>query len=124
MGMKTRVIEQYPPVRAVARLRGGPLAPGIDGVVQFTAAPGGTWVCVNVRGLPPYQPAAEGRPPIGPHGFHIHEYGRCEVGNPAESFAGAGGHWNPTSSRTGTTPVISPCSSPTGAGPRRCDLDL
>ena len=95
MGTKARVSQAYSPVRAVARIRGGPLAPAIEGVVYFTAVPGGTWVCVNLSGLPPYQPAAAGRPPVGPHGFHIHEYGRCEVGNPAEPFAATGGHWNP-----------------------------
>ena len=36
------------------------------------------------------------RPPVGPHGFHIHEFGRCKAGNPANPFQSAGGHWNPT----------------------------
>lgn len=82
--------------RAGARILGGPLAPGINGVVHFTEVPGGTWVCANINGLPPYQPAADNRPPIGPHGFHIHESGRCEVGDPTNPFQSTGGHWNPT----------------------------
>lgn len=81
---------------ATAEMRGGPLAPGISGTVRFFAAAGGTWVCVNVDGLPPYTPAAGERPPIGPHGFHIHEFGTCEVGDPAMPFTAAGEHWNPT----------------------------
>lgn len=80
---------------AVAQVRGGPLAPDIAGTVCFWPYRQGTWVSVIVRGLPPYQPATETRPPIGPHGFHLHEDGTCAVGNPADPFQAAGGHWNP-----------------------------
>lgn len=82
-------------VTAVARLRGGPLAPQITGVVRFEDVPGGTWVCAEVNGLPPYQPARGDSPPIGPHGFHIHEFGSCAVGEPENPFQAAGEHWNP-----------------------------
>lgn len=85
-----------PGMGAIARIQGGPLAPGINGVVRFTEVPGGTWVCANLNGLPPYQPATDNKPPVGPHGFHIHEYGRCEAGDPTNPFQSAGGHWNPT----------------------------
>lgn len=84
------------PTRASAHMRGGPLAPGIDGVVEFTSVEGGTWIAVTVSGLPAYRPAAEGRAPVGPHGFHLHLNGTCEVGDPAKPFEAAGGHWNPT----------------------------
>lgn len=80
---------------AYAWIRGGPLARQIQGYVTFMDAPGGTWVYVDVNGLPPYQPAQAGRPPIGPHGFHIHEGGNCEVGDPENPFTNVGGHWNP-----------------------------
>lgn len=83
----------YGTARAI--LRGGPLAPQISGVVCFYDVPGGTWVYVDVAGLPPYQPAQDGRPQIGPHGFHIHEFGNCTVGNPENPFQAAGEHWNP-----------------------------
>ncbi|GEN34910.1 superoxide dismutase family protein [Aneurinibacillus danicus] len=47
------------PTVATARIRGGPLAPGIKGTVQFSPVQGGTWVSVYVEGLPPYQPAGD-----------------------------------------------------------------
>ncbi|WP_003541707.1 superoxide dismutase family protein [Desulfotomaculum nigrificans] len=81
---------------ASAQIRGGPLAPQICGVVYFTDVPDGVWVSVDVTGLPPYQPPQGDKPPVGPHGFHIHEFGNCEVGDPHNPFQAAGGHWNPT----------------------------
>ena len=81
--------------RAKAIIRGGPLAPQIRGAVRFKDVPGGTWVSVKVTGLPPYRPATNGEDPIGPHGFHIHEFGTCRVGDPQDPFQAAGEHWNP-----------------------------
>ncbi len=78
-----------------AYIRGGPLAPAIRGVVLFRDTWGGTEVSAKISGLPPYQPADEGKEPIGPHGFHIHENGNCEIGDPENPFLAAGGHWNP-----------------------------
>ncbi|MDI3547125.1 MAG: superoxide dismutase, Cu-Zn family [Halanaerobiales bacterium] len=80
-------------IRAI--IRGGPLAPFIRGIVTFRSVPGGTEVYARISGLPPYKPARDGKPPIGPHGFHIHEKGNCEVGDPENPFQAAGGHWNP-----------------------------
>lgn len=80
---------------AMAVVQGGPLAPDIRGVVYFYDASGGAWVTASIAGLPPYQPAFGENKPIGPHGFHIHEFGRCEAGDPANPFQAAGGHWNP-----------------------------
>ncbi len=80
---------------AVANIKGGPLRPQITGVVWFRSVPGGTEVTALIAGLPPYQPGINGKAPIGPHGFHIHQNGNCEVGNPAEPFKAAGEHWNP-----------------------------
>jgi Cu-Zn family superoxide dismutase len=81
---------------AVAELQGGPLAPELSGTVWFIPVHGGTEVVVEVAGLPPYQPAQADRPPIGPHGFHIHENGDCTVGDPENPFLAAGEHYNPT----------------------------
>lgn len=95
---------------AVAIMRGGPLAPQISGTVWFRDVPGGTDVYVLVSGLPPYSPAYNDRDPIGPHGFHIHEFGICEPGDPNDPFQSAGEHWNPTNqphgNHAGDFPVL------------------
>ena len=94
----------------IAVLQGGPLAPELEGTVTFHSVPGGTEVCVNVTGLPAYRPAKGNRPPIGPHGFHIHECGNCQVGNPEDPFTKAGSHWNPANqphgNHAGDLPVL------------------
>jgi superoxide dismutase, Cu-Zn family len=96
--------------RAVARITGGSLAPSIRGTVTFTEVPGGTVISVEVNGLPPYKPANQGKPQVGPHGFHIHESGNCSLGNQAEPFMTTGGHWNPTNqphgNHAGDFPVL------------------
>lgn len=78
-----------------AYVLGGPLAPQLRGTVLFKDVPGGTEVLAEVYGLPPYKPASGEDAPIGPHGFHIHEHGNCEIGDPDNPFLAAGGHWNP-----------------------------
>jgi superoxide dismutase, Cu-Zn family len=80
---------------AKAEIKGGPLAPNIRGVVWFITVPGGVNVCADIVGLPPYKPAENNNQPVGPHGFHLHEFGNCEVGDPKNPFTAAGGHWNP-----------------------------
>lgn len=64
------------------------------GTVTFTEALEGTWVYAEITGLPPYRRSSNGDP-IGPFGFHIHKFGKCEIGNPKNPFLSAGGHWNP-----------------------------
>jgi Cu-Zn family superoxide dismutase len=100
----------YRPPEAAAVINGGPLAPALTGVVTFKAVPGGTEVCADINGLPPYRPATKGEDPIGPHGFHIHEFGNCEVGDPNDPFKAAGEHWNPTNqphgNHAGDFPVL------------------
>lgn len=95
---------------AVAHIQGGPLRPQIKGVVNFFEVPGGAWVCTEVNGLPLYRQAGNGEDPIGPHGFHIHESGNCQAGDPQNPFQAAGGHWNPTNqphgNHAGDFPVI------------------
>ena len=82
--------------KAVSEIKGGPLAPDINGTVYFNNVMGGTLVCAQIVGLPTYQPAQNGKSPIGPHGFHIHQDGNCEVVNTEDPFSEAHGHWNPT----------------------------
>jgi len=95
---------------ACAKVKGGPLAPEIDGVVYLFPVLGGTKVLAEVSGLPPYQPAQDDQNPIGPHGFHIHEFGNCEIGDPDDPFQAAGGHYAPDNqphgNHAGDLPVL------------------
>lgn len=98
------------PGRIAAMIKGGPLAPSINGTVSFMSVPGGTEVTAMIYGLPPYRPAINGQGPIGPFGFHIHENGSCDIGDPNLPFEAAGGHWNPTNqphgNHAGDFPVL------------------
>lgn len=80
---------------ATGQFVAGPLAPELAGRVDFYAHEGGTFVSVQLEGLPLYSPADIGVAPVGPHGFHVHEHGACEVGEPEDPFDSSGGHWNP-----------------------------
>ncbi|MHC1681779.1 MAG: superoxide dismutase family protein [Clostridiaceae bacterium] len=80
---------------AVANVKGGPLAPNLKGTVFFVDVPNGTNVFVEIDGLPDYKPSTSWSTQIGPHGFHIHEMGSCEVGDKKDPFSMAGGHYNP-----------------------------
>lgn len=97
---------QWPAGRleATGQLVAGPLAPDLTGRINFYRVEDGTLVTVEVQGLPPYRPAAAGADPVGPHGFHIHEYGRCEVGDPDDPFLSVGTHWNPDNQPHGNHP--------------------
>lgn len=77
-------------VTAYAKILGGNLAPSIYGNIFFDDVPGGTEVYVEVWGLPEYKPASNGKDPVGPFGFHIHELGKCEIRDPNNPFASAG----------------------------------
>lgn len=95
---------------AIARIHGGPTEPQINGIVWFGNVPGGTQVCIEVHGLSPYQPAKNQKDPIGPHGFHIHQFGNCAPGSPEKPFPATGEHWNPTNqphgNHAGDFPVL------------------
>jgi len=81
---------------AKAEITGGPLAPAINGTVSFYTAHNGTLVVAEIYNLPQMTAGTDTASPIGPFGFHIHEGDTCEVGNPAEPFNSAMGHYNPT----------------------------
>lgn len=72
--------------------------------------PDGTEVYTVITGLPPFKPAVGTNQPIGPFGFHIHQFGNCEIGNPDNPFEATGGHWNPTNqphgNHAGDFPVL------------------
>ncbi len=89
---------------AVAVLEGSDRYPKLTGTVGFKGVSGGTWVEVQVLGLPAFQPASEETPQIGPHGFHIHNGENCGTGLGADPFAEADGHWNPEGAPHGNHP--------------------
>ena len=80
---------------AYANIQGSSIAPQITGIVTFRDVQGGTIVGANIQNLPEFIPAQNGKQPIGPFGFHIHEFGKCEPYDEQNPFSAAGGHWNP-----------------------------
>ncbi|MCL6589255.1 MAG: superoxide dismutase family protein [Firmicutes bacterium] len=103
-------INHQPGMIAFAQMQGGPLAPWISGTVWFCDMPGGVEVSAVIYGLPPYRPAVGTEAPVGPHGFHIHQFGNCEAGDPNNPFTAAGEHWNqanqPHGNHAGDFPVL------------------
>ena len=101
---------KYTCMMATAYIQGGKLAPTLKGYIIFKDVSIGTEVYVYVTGLPDYKPAQEGNAPIGPHGFHIHEFGNCTMDSHENSFKNAGGHWNPNNqphgNHAGDLPVL------------------
>lgn len=80
---------------ALADIYGSELAPYLRGKVIFEDVYGGVMVFVRIHGLPEYSQAQGMNPPIGPHGFHIHDMGACETNDVNNPFSTAGGHFNP-----------------------------
>lgn len=95
---------------AIARVKGGNLYPDIDGIVYFKDVSGGTEITAEIYNLPPYRPGTPTSQPIGPFGFHIHQFGICEITDPNDPFASAGEHYNPTNqphgNHAGDLPVL------------------
>ncbi|MCA0983109.1 superoxide dismutase family protein [Halobacillus yeomjeoni] len=83
----------YATQTAKAIFSSSPIAPDLKGSVHFYQMPYGVEIYVNVEGLPTF--TRKKTAPVGPHGFHIHEKGVCEIGDGKNPFATAGGHWNP-----------------------------
>lgn len=69
----------YDPQRpaAYARIRGGKLAPCIDGNVFFYQLEGGVYIKAYITGIPDSNKNGQ---LTRFHGFHIHENGDCQVG--------------------------------------------
>jgi Cu-Zn family superoxide dismutase len=80
---------------AIANLRGSKEYPSINGIITFEDVANGAYVTTEIFGLPEYKKASNKSPQIGPHGFHIHEYGNCDEENSENPFSNAGGHYNP-----------------------------
>lgn len=78
---------------AFANLKGGPLAPSLRGRILLYQLSDGVYIRTYIVGIPVNTTTGQ---KVDFHGFHIHEFGNCTVGNPADPFTAAGGHWNPT----------------------------
>lgn len=76
---------------AYAKIKGGPLAPKLRGIALLYQLCDGVYIEVYVCGIPIFDCHCSSF-----HGFHIHEFGNCIVGDPKNPFQAAGGHWNPT----------------------------
>ena len=94
---------------AVAEVKGGSKYPKILGSVEFFPYGDGTIVRAEIANLPQQTAPKDGEPPIGPFGFHIHEFGSCDSKDGVE-FAAAGEHYNPTNEphplHAGDLPVL------------------
>ena len=88
----------YDPQRptAYARIRGGKIAPCIDGNVFFYQLEGGVYIKAYITGIPDTDQNGD---ITRFHGFHIHEKGDCKVGTEADPFPNTGGHFNPSESQ-------------------------
>lgn len=95
---------------AYAKILGSNYAPNLKGKVVFRDIPGGVEICIEVTGLPEYTEATSDTPQIGPHGFHLHVTGSCEINDPENPFLSAGEHYNPENTphgnHAGDFPVI------------------
>lgn len=81
---------------AYAQIVGSKLAPNLKGKVLFKDLPNGTEICIEVTGLPQFSSQTSFQPQIGPHGFHIHEIGKCEISDEDDPFTSAESHFNPS----------------------------
>lgn len=76
---------------AYAKIKGGPLAPCISGIVYLYQLEDGVYVKAYITGIPNINNQTSSF-----HGFHIHEVGDCTVGNESDPFTDAKSHYNPT----------------------------
>jgi Cu-Zn family superoxide dismutase len=80
---------------AKAEMKGGPIAPSVNGTVNFYKAHRGTLVVAEIYNLPDSVAPSADKPGVNPFGFHIHEGNTCEIGNRNDPFMAASGHYNP-----------------------------
>lgn len=90
-----QIFANYNPQRptAFARIKGGKLAPCIEGNVFFYQLNGGVYVRAYITGIPDTNKDGEF---VRFHGFHIHENGDCKVGTANDPFPNTGEHFNPS----------------------------
>ena len=88
-----KIFSSYNPSKpnAYAKIKGGPLAPCISGIVYLYQLEDGVYVKAYITGIPNINNQTSSF-----HGFHIHEVGDCTVGNESDPFTAAKSHYNPT----------------------------
>ncbi|WP_270647434.1 superoxide dismutase family protein [Paeniclostridium hominis] len=88
-----KIFYSYNPSKpnAYAKIKGGPLAPCISGIVYLYQLEDGVYVKAYIAGIPNINNQTSSF-----HGFHIHEIGDCTVGNESDPFTDAKSHYNPT----------------------------
>ena len=88
-----KIFYSYNPSKpnAYAKIKGGPLAPCISGIVYLYQLEDGVYVKAYIAGIPNINNQTSSF-----HGFHIHEVGDCTVGNESDPFTDAKSHYNPT----------------------------
>lgn len=97
-------------LQAFADIISGPLFPNVKGHIIFKDIYDGIEINVHITGLPEFRPPSENNVQIGPHGFHIHEYGNIDIGEASNPFPHTGDHWNPANqphgNHAGDFPVL------------------
>lgn len=78
---------------AYAKLRGGTIAPCINGDIFFYQLQDGVYIKAYITGIPTKKSNGE---ESHFHGFHIHQNGDCSVGTSHAPFPSTGDHFNPT----------------------------
>ena len=78
---------------AIAYIGGSSAAPRLRGTVKFKSQDGGTWVYVDISGLPSVGQAQDGKLQVSPFGFDIHEGAECGDNTGDNPFTAAGKHW-------------------------------
>ena len=76
---------------AYAQIKGGPLAPCIQGTIYLYQLEEGVYIKAYITGIPNINNESSSF-----HGFHIHEVGDCSVGDEKNPFTEAKSHYNPT----------------------------
>lgn len=78
---------------AYAKLKGGNIAPCINGDIFFYQLQDGVYIKAYITGIPLTKSNGE---QSRFHGFHIHQNGDCAIGTSQNPFPSTGNHFNPT----------------------------
>lgn len=94
----TKVFSSYMPnyPTAIARVQGNENNPSLKGEVLFYQLDDGVYIRAYIINLPNVNSKGEY---TKFHGFHIHEFGNCDIGTPQDPFSSTGGHFNPNNNK-------------------------